>query len=125
MARVGDQTIINAWIRQDGICAICGEPLIENAYEVHHMQRKTDGGSDSDENIALLCDRDEHEYVHGGNFNEPVQTTAEQYPYFYGRSQKLEFQETNNEEAVDEVEDISTVDDNEKFKDYGNEGGSA
>jgi hypothetical protein len=93
-----DQTFIDVYSRQDGLCAICGEPLSESPWEMHHMRRKADGGDDSVDNLVLLCDRDEHEYVHGGSFNQELETTADIYPFFYGRSGKLEYEEPSSEE---------------------------
>jgi len=103
MAKISDQTFIDVFSRQDGLCAICGDPLSESPHEMHHMRRKADGGDDSVDNLVLLCDRDEHEYVHGGNFNQELETTADIYPFFNGRSGKLEFEEpTTEEEDIDE-----------------------
>jgi hypothetical protein len=86
MARVSNQTIVEVWQRQEGMCAMCGDSLKVSPWENHHMLRVADGGSDSADNIVLLCDRDEHLYVHAGDFTQPVQTTPENYPYFHGRS---------------------------------------
>jgi len=77
MARVSNKTIIEVWQRQEGGCAMCGSPLDEAAWENHHIRRVQDGGSDSSDNIVLLCDRDEHLYTHAGDFRKP---------YFYGKS---------------------------------------
>jgi len=82
MARISDQTYINAYIRQEGLCAVCGEALEYSPAEAHHMLRVADGGSNSDDNIVILCDREEHLYMHGGDFREPVMTTPDDYPYF-------------------------------------------
>lgn len=107
MARISDQTYINAYIRQEGLCAVCGEPLEYSPAEAHHMLRVADGGSNSDENIVILCDREEHIYMHGGDFREPVMTTPDDYPYFYGKSGKLEYEEPveDAERSADESKD--------------------
>ena len=106
MARVSDQTIINAWIRQEGVCAECGESLKDTAYEAHHMKRVKDGGNDSDDNIVLLCDRDEHEFFHGDNTKEPIETSLDQYPFFYGKSSNLEYKDEQIDRNPKEIEDI-------------------
>lgn len=93
MARVSDQTIINARIRQGGVCAECGESLDESAYETHHLKRVANGGEHTEDNIVLLCDRDEHEFFHKGNFREPIETSPDQYPYYYGKKDHTEINE--------------------------------
>ena len=77
MSTVSNQTFIDVYARQDGVCAVCGDPLDDSPREVHHMLRKADGGDDSPDNLVLLCDRDEHEYVHGGDFRKEIATTPE------------------------------------------------
>lgn len=123
MTVVSDQTIIEAYVRQDGVCAICGESLDECAYEAHHLRRSADGGSDSVDNIALLCDRDEHEYMHGGNFRAEIETTPDHYPYFYGKSDQLEYKEDQKDDVLDSVDDCKEIEFDEEINDNYNEGG--
>jgi hypothetical protein len=123
MARVSQQAIIDVWERQGGVCAICGEPLDESAYEAHHMRRVKDGGSDAAENMVLLCDRDEHEYVHGGNFRKEIETTPDQYPYFDGKSRTFEYEEIIKSEKEEPVDDSSVDEGDESIDDSYNEGG--
>jgi 5-methylcytosine-specific restriction endonuclease McrA len=39
--------------RDGGICAKCGKP---DSWRVDHIRPRTEGGSDSDWNLRLLCD---------------------------------------------------------------------
>lgn len=113
MARVNNQTIIEVWDRQEGVCAVCGDPLSETAYENHHLLRVADGGANDPNNIVLLCDRDEHLYAHGGDFTKPIQTTEEFYPYFYGKS-GYEANQSSVNHDFEQPEDIKTLQSDEQ-----------
>lgn len=116
MASVSDQIIVEAWLRQGGKCGICGDDLSESAYEAHHMKPKAFGGTDDVDNIVLLCDREEHLYVHGGDFRNAVETDPSVYPYFNaGTEEELKgpdeletFEET--EETQEQTGDKSEAD---------------
>jgi len=124
MASVRDQTIIDVWSRQDGLCGICGDPLSESAWECHHMTRKADGGDDSPDNLVLLCDRDEHEYAHGGNFRQELATTADAYPYFYGQSGNIDYEEpAEDENDVEDSVESTQVDNDSEVEENTSDGG--
>ncbi|MCI0461390.1 MAG: HNH endonuclease, partial [Gemmataceae bacterium] len=52
------------WLEQDGHCLVCGQPLtLEVGWHVHHLLRRTHGGDDTVDNLALLhpnCHRQVH-----------------------------------------------------------------
>ena len=110
MARVNDQTIIEAWDRQDGLCGLCGEELEDYAYEAHHMKRVADGGTDDVDNIVLLCSREEHLDSHGGNWRNQLETDESFYPFFNG---KEDIENIDNlDEEIDLENSITNDEDN-------------
>jgi RNA-directed DNA polymerase len=52
------------WKKQKGICPVCGESITESTgWNIHHVVRKVDGGSDLESNLRLLhpnCHRQHH-----------------------------------------------------------------
>lgn len=54
--------------RQKGICPVCGEHiLIDDLYEVHHIQPIKDGGNDHQSNLVILhkvCHKSKHRDLH-------------------------------------------------------------
>ncbi|NEX60236.1 group II intron reverse transcriptase/maturase [Noviherbaspirillum galbum] len=58
------RTLLAIWRRQNGRCALCGERITtETGWDLHHVIRKIDGGSDSSGNLCLLhpvCHRQGH-----------------------------------------------------------------
>jgi hypothetical protein len=123
MAKYTDQTFIDVYSRQDGVCAVCGEPLDDCAYEMHHMRRVADGGTNTEDNLVLICDRDEHLYLHGGDFTQPLQTTADDYPYFHGKSGHLEYQDSTDEEDIEKAADYSLDQEDNESDNYIDDGG--
>lgn len=119
MASISDQKHIDVYVRQDGLCALCGEPLIENPREMHHMLPKALGGDDSLDNLVLVCDREEHLWLHGGDFRNEIATTPETYPYFYGKSGKIEYEEPGDAESEAEEAEEPTQADNDSDVDEG------
>lgn len=105
MGDVSDQVKIEVMLRQHGKCAICGEPLEENPDEFHHLLPKHLGGDDSVENIVGLCDRDEHLYVHGGDFRNDIETEPDIYPYFYGGDTEKDRVELDSFDEVEKTSD--------------------
>jgi len=55
------------WKRQKGLCALCSLPLSqESDWDMHHIQFKTDGGTDNSSNLQLMhsnCHRQYHTLV--------------------------------------------------------------
>lgn len=114
MARetISDQTRVEVWARQDGKCALCGDPLSESAHETHHLLRVADGGTNDVDNLVILCDRDEHLYVHGGKFGEAIQTEPSFYPFYYGGNDPLgDEQEQIKEENTEDLNQIKELED--------------
>lgn len=56
--------LLTIWQRQAGRCSICGERITtETRWDLHHIVRKVDGGSDNSGNLCLLhpaCHRQGH-----------------------------------------------------------------
>lgn len=104
MANVSDQTKIEAWARQDGVCALCGDTLEDTLYEAHHMRRVADGGTNEVDNIVMLCSKDDHLHAHGGNFCDAVETEPDAYPFFNGPSEELKYQQEEDLQEVNAVE---------------------
>lgn len=123
MASISDQLYIEAWERQQGLCAVCGEKLIDSAYEAHHLLPKNLGGEDTVDNIAIVCDREEHLDVHGGDFRAPIATTPEDYPYFYGDTKALDHAETKIEKGVEDEAELSPSDEDLTIDSYDESGG--
>lgn len=52
------------WLEQDGKCRVCGQPLLlEEGWQVHHLQWRSHGGDDTVTNLVLLhpaCHRQVH-----------------------------------------------------------------
>lgn len=47
--------LLRLWFGQDGICQICSERITkETGWNIHHIQRRTDGGKDTMDNLVLL-----------------------------------------------------------------------
>lgn len=43
------------WFSQDGLCPECGEPITrETGWQVHHVHRRADGGSEQRSNLRML-----------------------------------------------------------------------
>ncbi len=43
------------WFAQDGLCPECGEPITrETGWQVHHVHRRADGGSEQRSNLRML-----------------------------------------------------------------------
>lgn len=43
------------WLAQDGLCPECGEPITrETGWQVHHVHRRADGGSEQRSNLRML-----------------------------------------------------------------------
>lgn len=53
---------------QKGVCPVCGEHiLVDDLYEVHHIQPIKDGGSDRENNLVILhkdCHKSKHRDLH-------------------------------------------------------------
>lgn len=106
MGNVTDQTKIEVLIRQHDKCGICGESISDNPVEYHHMLPPRFGGDDSADNIVALCDREEHLYMHGGDFRNDVATSSDVFPYFNGGDPDSDIVELNSDDKVE-----ATVDD--------------
>jgi RNA-directed DNA polymerase len=56
--------LLAIWQRQAGRCPVCGERITtETGWDLHHIVRKVDGGSNNTENLCLLhpaCHRQGH-----------------------------------------------------------------
>jgi RNA-directed DNA polymerase len=47
--------LLRLWFGQEGICPICSERITKNTgWNIHHIQRRTDGGKETLENLVLL-----------------------------------------------------------------------
>jgi RNA-directed DNA polymerase len=57
------------WVRQKGICPVCGEFItMETDWETHHIIQRVQGGDDSPANLVALhtvC----HQQLHHPDFN--------------------------------------------------------
>ena len=43
------------WFKQKGLCPICLQKLVDDpGWEIHHIVRRVDGGSDNQDNLVLL-----------------------------------------------------------------------
>ena len=60
----GRKRLLRLWLSQDGLCSECGEPITrETGWQVHHAQRRVDGGTEACSNLFLLhpnCHRQHH-----------------------------------------------------------------
>lgn len=60
----GRRTLLLIWQRQSGRCLTCGNRITtETGWDLHHIVRKVDGGSDNSSNLCLLhpvCHRQGH-----------------------------------------------------------------
>lgn len=60
----GRRRLIGLWLAQDGLCPECGSRITrESGWQVHHVHRKVDGGSDHLSNLRMLhpnCHRKLH-----------------------------------------------------------------
>jgi RNA-directed DNA polymerase len=60
----GRRRLLRLWLSQDGLCLECGEPITrETGWEVHHADRRVDGGSERYSNLRMLhpnCHRQHH-----------------------------------------------------------------
>ena len=56
--------LLRLWFEQDGICPICSQKITkETGWNIHHIVRRTDGGKETMDNLALLhpnCHRQVH-----------------------------------------------------------------
>lgn len=51
----GRKRLIRLWLDQDGKCPICGERITKDTgWNIHHIVRRTDGGSNRSGNLVLL-----------------------------------------------------------------------
>lgn len=86
------QTKDDAFNRQSGRCAICGQDLDRtgNPYQAHHIVSALYDGDDSLNNCAILCmERTDggdgcHIYAHGDSYNRSFQLNRSEYRYFHG-----------------------------------------
>jgi RNA-directed DNA polymerase len=62
----GRNKLLILWYMQEGLCPNCNEKITkETGWNIHHIQRKSDGGKDSLFNLMLLhpnCHRQIHNY---------------------------------------------------------------
>jgi RNA-directed DNA polymerase len=60
----GRRRLLRLWLSQDGLCLECGAPITrETGWEVHHTDRRVDGGSERYSNLRMLhpnCHRQHH-----------------------------------------------------------------
>ena len=60
----GRRKLLTIWQRQAGQCPVCRERITpETGWDLHHIVRKVDGGSDCSSNLCLLhsvCHRQGH-----------------------------------------------------------------
>jgi RNA-directed DNA polymerase len=60
----GRRKFYRVWLRQDGLCPTCQEPITKNTpWDVRHVVRKTEGGSDAASNLQmrhLNCHRNQY-----------------------------------------------------------------
>ncbi len=60
----GRRKLLAIWQRQAGLCPVCGERITpETGWDLHHIVRKVDGGSNDSSNRCLLhpvCHRQGH-----------------------------------------------------------------
>lgn len=53
--------------RQEGLCPVCGTPLFDEEWDIHHITPIKDGGTDSADNLALVhrsCHKAAHKQLH-------------------------------------------------------------
>ncbi|EIW3594124.1 group II intron reverse transcriptase/maturase [Salmonella enterica] len=64
----GRRKLYNLWVNQKGKCAVCHQLITsESGWHVHHMIRRTDGGSNENSNLLMVhptC----HNQIHARNF---------------------------------------------------------
>lgn len=69
-SNAGQQKLISLALRQKGKCPICQQTFkVGDTWDVHHIQRKVDGGSDAVSNLMLLhlnCHRQRHAGSYSG-----------------------------------------------------------
>ncbi|MDP3360544.1 MAG: group II intron maturase-specific domain-containing protein, partial [Methylobacter sp.] len=62
----GKNKLLSLWYMQEGLCPNCNEKITkETGWNIHHIQRKTDGGKDNLFNLMLLhpnCHRQLHNH---------------------------------------------------------------
>ncbi|MDO9167606.1 MAG: group II intron reverse transcriptase/maturase [Methylobacter sp.] len=62
----GKNKLLSLWYMQEGVCPNCNEKITkETGWNIHHIQRKTDGGKDNLFNLMLLhpnCHRQIHNH---------------------------------------------------------------
>ncbi|EBV5086647.1 HNH endonuclease [Salmonella enterica subsp. enterica serovar Ball] len=63
----GRRKLYNLWVNQKGKCAVCHQLITsESGWHVHHMIRRTDGGSNENSNLLMVhptC----HNQIHARN----------------------------------------------------------
>ncbi|EJQ8147184.1 group II intron reverse transcriptase/maturase [Salmonella enterica subsp. enterica serovar Newport] len=63
----GRRKLYNLWVKQKGKCAVCHQLITsESGWHVHHMIRRTDGGSNENSNLMMVhptC----HNQIHARN----------------------------------------------------------
>lgn len=65
----GTKKVINLWDRQNGLCCVCQTPItLDSRWHIHHIRRKTDGGSDKSTNLVLLHENC-HNKVHSAGWS--------------------------------------------------------
>ena len=62
----GRRKLAYLWWRQRGICPVCKDSITKiTGWHVHHIVRRTDGGSDNANNLCLLHETCHHQVHHG------------------------------------------------------------
>lgn len=79
-----DNVIVQAYDRQDGRCAMCGDSFDDVVYNAHHILRQADGGDDSEDNCALLCDGCHYQAHNHGHYGDAVELDRDSLPYLNG-----------------------------------------
>jgi 5-methylcytosine-specific restriction endonuclease McrA len=78
-----DNTITQAYHRQNGKCAICGRKL-DGTHEAHHIKPRKFGGNDTLANCVVLHERCHREDAHGGNTRSDIQLDMSEYRWING-----------------------------------------
>ena len=96
-----------AWDRQQGLCALCGTPLLSRAAskefdlreldrQAHHMEARRFGGGNEVDNCVYLCSKHHKQFGHGmfpkewtglkksSGFKWNPQLRATDFPFFNG-----------------------------------------
>ncbi len=54
--RLDDADRLAVWIRDEGVCAYCGDQTTIDDFQADHVVPKAQGGSDDPENLACACE---------------------------------------------------------------------